>query len=269
MEINISTKIAAQSEAKTYKPNIYSKLPTAFAFFILSFISDFFCFTQLLPANGINIADYPFWTQGFWGICGENAPILVGLMLAFDAAPMYIGYLLCIKSVRKEYGSKLTNEKLTNAAMVFSSAAFFIGIIINFLLRIRHWQVAVTVNDSALMSDMAQNNLKVIAMCLIPLVTSLMSLTVGCLSFDPLLLDFKRISKKLSKLYEQKLKLEEYIRQYEDENGYKTIPDITVTSAKSDAPKMELLDQWSEMMKQELQLCVEEAKKKDAKKKTA
>ena len=58
-----------------------------------------------------------------------------------------------------------------------------------------------------------------VLMSLLPVITSLVNLTIGCLSFDPLLFDLMRISKKLNKLKIREQQITAYLQEFMDESG--------------------------------------------------
>lgn len=257
MKFEVLAGDSIESKSNTYRPPVYASLITACLSFILSAISDFFCFVQLLSTNNTNSL---FWERGFWKDSINNLPVLVGLMLAFDAAPLYIGYMLCIKSIRQDCKDYHKNDVL-DKAFVFSIIAFVLGIITNFILRLREWDGIEFWCWIRGMHAIKACNLKLIAMCFIPLITSLMSLTVGCLTFDPLQFDLNRISKKLAELRVQRVRLKEYIKKYETSDGkYEETPDLALASKDDDNPDIAKINKWGEMMKHELDLYIAEEK---------
>lgn len=104
--------------------------------------------------------------------------IILGLSVAFEAAPLYIGYSICLYAY--EFG-----ERIRKWVLIFSSTSFVMGIIANTAFRI---------------IDIKETAGTAIVMILLPIITSFMNLAIGCLSFDPLGMDMLRLSKLLRKL---------------------------------------------------------------------
>ena len=55
-----------------------------------------------------------------------------------------------------------------------------------------------------------------IVMIILPIITSLMSIVIGCLMFDPLLFEMNAVSKKLNRLNIAKRKIESAIVEYNE-----------------------------------------------------
>ena len=60
-----------------------------------------------------------------------------------------------------------------------------------------------------------------VLMCLLPIITSLMSLVIGCLTFDPLQFDLLKLSKKLAKLKQRRQHIKANLEEFNDENTLK------------------------------------------------
>ncbi len=106
--------------------------------------------------------------------------IVVGFGVAFEVAPLYIGYAVCLRCY--DLGAPIRNYILC-----FSASSTLLGIVANFFLRF------------FTLDTTAPNHSFTVAlvMFLLPIITSLMNLVFGCLSFDPLLMELRRLAKKL------------------------------------------------------------------------
>lgn len=133
--------------------------------------------------------------------------IIAALAVAFEIAPLYIGYALCLKS----YG---LGKPIHNWVLGFSSLACIFGIFGNTYFRYKTMDIAYGVNDPLGLP-------LTVLMSLLPIITSLVNLTVGCLSFDPLLFDLMRLSKKLQRLKTRQQKMTAYLEEFTDEEQIK------------------------------------------------
>lgn len=138
--------------------------------------------------------------QAFVGTANINdlqkVIIVSAFAIAFEVAPLYIGYALSLKC----YG---LGKRIHNWVLAFSTIACFLGVIGNVVFR------------SLTLSDINTDNILplntalaiTITMCILPVITSLVNLVIGCLTFDPLLFDLSRIEKKLRVLTVKKRQL--------------------------------------------------------------
>lgn len=120
----------------------------------------------------------------------QGGLIVSGFAIAFEVAPLYIGYALSLKCY--DFG-----KRIHNWVLVFATIACFLGVIGNILFR------TLTMNNQD-----GDNLAFTMTMCILPVITSLVNLVIGCLTFDPLLFDLSRIEKKLRVLKIRKRQLE-------------------------------------------------------------
>lgn len=126
----------------------------------------------------------------------ELIPVIVsGLSIAFEIAPLYIGYAICLYAYN--FG-----KKVRKCVLAFSTVSFVLGIISNTVFRILNPDEPGTT----------------IVMIILPIITSFMNLTVGCLSFDPLGMDVRRLSKLLKKLKLNLYKYKLFEKKLESDN---------------------------------------------------
>lgn len=119
--------------------------------------------------------------------------IIAAFLVAFEGATLYIGYILGLKS----YG---LGRQIHKVVLRLSGMAFLLGCMINTAYRILTMDIAYK-NTPQIALPMT------IVMIVLPVITSLMNIVVGCLAFDPLLFDLFRLSKKLHILEIKKQKL--------------------------------------------------------------
>jgi len=116
---------------------------------------------------------------------------------AFEIATLYIGYAISLKCYN-------LGRPIHNIVLILSIISFGLGIIANTIYR---WMTM----------DFAYQDIAVIAlpmtivMIILPIITSLINIVVGCLAFDPLLFDLQKLSKKLKGLRTRKLQLESHV----------------------------------------------------------
>ncbi len=138
--------------------------------------------------------------------------ITSALAIAFDVAPLYIGYALCLKAYK-------LGKAIHNWILSFSTLACILGIIGNTYFRFMTMDIAYKSPIDGGTSDLALP--LTVLMCLLPIITSLVNLTIGCLTFDPLLFDMLRLSKKLRKLKLRKQQIKAYLEEFADESTLK------------------------------------------------
>lgn len=143
--------------------------------------------------------------------------ITSALAIAFDVAPLYIGYALCLKAYK-------LGKAIHNWILAFSTVACILGIIGNIYFRFMTMGIAYQSPVDEKASDLSNLALPLtVLMCLLPIITSLINLTIGCLTFDPLLFDMLRLSKKLRKLKLRKRQIRAYLEEFADESTLKQI----------------------------------------------
>lgn len=134
--------------------------------------------------------------------------IIAALAVAFEFAPLYIGYALCLKS----YG---LGKPIHNWVLGFSTAACILGVFGNTYFRYNTMDIAYSGKDAYLAMPMT------VLMSLLPVITSLVNLTLGCLGFDPLLFDLARVSKKLQRLKIRHQQMKAFLEEFKDEEKIK------------------------------------------------
>lgn len=135
----------------------------------------------------------------------SRVAITAALTIAFDVAPLYIGYALCLKSYK-------LGKSIHNWILGFSTIACFLGIIGNVCFRV------MTMDTAYQRTRNPEYALPItVLMCLLPIITSLVNLTIGCLSFDPLLFDMLRLSKRICRLNLRKRQIEAYLEEFSNE----------------------------------------------------
>lgn len=179
-------------KAHTWYTNKYISL---FAIFLFTFL-DVIGFKQILDITVLESQSSRF-------------AITAALTIAFDVAPLYIGYALCLKSYK-------LGKNIHNWILGFSTVACVLGVIGNVCYRI------MTIDTAYQRTKNPEIALPItILMCLLPVITSLVNLTIGCLSFDPLLFDMLRLSKKICRLNLRKRQIEAYLEEFSNEEMLK------------------------------------------------
>lgn len=130
--------------------------------------------------------------------------IISAFSVAFEVAPMYIGYALSLKSYK-------LGKPIHNWVLGFSISACILGVIGNTIFRILTMEGAYRNNITDGLYEFALPI--TIVMCILPVITSLVNLVISCLSFDPLLFDIARFSKKLNVLKIRKRQLEAFVEE--------------------------------------------------------
>ena len=134
--------------------------------------------------------------------------ITSALAVAYEIAPLYIGYSICLKC----YGF---GKRIHNWVLLFSCCSCILGIIGNIYFRFS------TLNNAYLnriTGIVDENGLPLtVLMCILPIITSLVNLVMGCLTFDPLQFDLARLSKKLAKLKLRKQQMNAFLEEFNDE----------------------------------------------------
>ncbi|MCQ5142415.1 hypothetical protein [Enterocloster bolteae] len=139
---------------------------------------------------------------GFYQIANLTIPenilnrglLISAFLVAFEGSTLYIGYALGLKSYN-------LGKPIHKVVLWLSGIAFLLGFAANTVYRILTMEFAY--------QDQPQMAFPMtIVMIILPVITSLMNIVVGCLAFDPLLIDMLRLSKKLHVLQIKKQQLE-------------------------------------------------------------
>lgn len=134
--------------------------------------------------------------------------ITSALAVAFEIAPLYIGYSLCLKCYK-------LGKRIHNWILFFSCGACILGIIGNIYFRFRTMNTAYFNRTTGEVSEVALP--LTVLMCILPVITSLINLVIGCLTFDPLEFELLRLSKKLAKLKLRRQQIKAYLEEFNDE----------------------------------------------------
>lgn len=148
------------------------------------------CGFYQLATNTINISALNRWV------------IVSAFLVAFEIAPLYYGYALCLNSYNM-------GKQIHKYVKKYSIYAFSLGIIGNIIYRALTYNVAINEYGDATLAV-------TIVMLILPIITSLMSIVIGCLMFDPLLFEMNAVSKKLNRLNIAKRKIESAIVEYNE-----------------------------------------------------
>lgn len=157
---------------------------------------------------------------GFWQVLtptiadSGTARVLItaSLAIAFEIAPLYIGYSICLKCYH-------LGQRIHNWVLTFSCCACILGILGNIFFRIKTMDIAYI---DPITNGTSKTALPVtVLMCLLPIITSLMSLVIGCLTFDPLQFDLLKLSKRLAKLKQRRQQIKADLEEFSDEDTLK------------------------------------------------
>lgn len=162
----------------------------------------------LFAAAGIDVSGF---YQAVSSISYESAYvrviIIAAFVIAFELAPLYVGYALCLKAYN-------LGKRIRKPVFYFSLASFVIGLLANTYFRIAVLKIDMVTNINFDPNDTPFT----VLMIVLPLITSLMNFAIGCLSFDPLLFDLKRLAKRLGALKANKRKCQAELEKYADDN---------------------------------------------------
>lgn len=165
-----------------------------------------FTIPVLFAAAGIDISGF---YQAISSISYEEpyirVIIIAAFVIAFELAPLYVGYAMCLKAY--DLGKRIRKK-----VFYFSLASFILGILANTYFRLAILKISMSANDFE-RSDIPFT----VLMIILPLMTSLMNFAIGCLSFDPLLFELKRLAKKLGNLKSTRRKCETELEKYADD----------------------------------------------------
>lgn len=136
--------------------------------------------------------------------------VVAAFSVAFEIAPLYIGYAICLKCYD-------LGKPVRKIVFKLSLISFILGIFANTIFRIMTMDMAykkLNPDATTRITDEIARPLTVL-MIILPIITSLMNIVIGCLSFDPLIFDIHRLAKKLNILYIRKQQLEACINEME------------------------------------------------------
>lgn len=160
-------------------------------------------FPLLMFCLFIDISNFILITTDIQGDDYTKPIVVCALAVAFEVAPLYIGYAICL--IQYEMGNKVRKFIL-----LFACISLSLGIVSNCILRF------------FLLDGFDKKDIAVaITMTLMPIITSCINLVVGCLSFDPILFDMKRLSKEIRELKMQKYRLEAVQKELENNDKLK------------------------------------------------
>lgn len=148
------------------------------------------CGFYQLATNTINISALNRWV------------IISAFLVAFELAPLYLGYSMCLNCYNM-------GKQIHSHVKKYSICTLFLGIIANIIYRTLTYNVAINEYGEATLAV-------TIVMIILPIITSLMSIVIGCLMFDPLLFEMNAVSKKLNRLNIAKRKIESAIVEYNE-----------------------------------------------------
>lgn len=142
--------------------------------------------------------------------------IIAAFAVAFEIAPLYIGYAICLKSYR-------LGKQIHDIILWLSSVSFVLGIIGNGIYRFLTMNIAYrTLDTDGITFVTAEVALPMtILMFILPIITSLINIVIGCLSFDPLLYDLLKLSKKLRVLHIRKRQIIPYIEEISKDDDFR------------------------------------------------
>ena len=196
------------------RPAWYTSLPFSIAALVIMLSIDITGFYQTMEAlSGSYIVN--------------KIIIVSALGVAFEGAPLYVGYVLCVKS----YGIEKPIHKYV---FWLALIACVLGVAANITFRF------------LLLTDQGDELLTLpftIIMCVFPIITSLVNLVIGCLSFDPVLSEMQHMSKRLGKLYYKRRKLikciDELNNNISSNNRLTETEDICYTGVKKEIVAMQ------------------------------
>lgn len=170
---------------------------------------------------------------GFWQIADDTlieyeilkVLTVVAFTAAFELAPLYLGYAICLKCY--DFG-----KDIRNVVWKLSLWAFLTGIIVNGIYRFMTKDVLYTTGS---LGEYAVTFL----MTFLPVITSLVNMVIGCLVFDPLYIDLIKLKKRLSILQEKKRQLEVRIEEIKEDDKLDKILEKEIKKEYDDA-KVEL-----------------------------
>lgn len=162
---------------------------------------DFIGFEQIASAT---------MAESFW----NRVLIVAAFIIAFEVAPLYIGYAMCLKS----YGF---GGRMQKRIYWLSLLPFILGILANAFYR---WHTKDFAYDEPRLGIPMT-----FLMCILPIITSLVNIVMGCVSFNPLQYDIFKLTKKLRTLQLRKKQLESYNDSAEE---LKSLKEMSLTLEK-------------------------------------
>lgn len=180
------------------------------------YTSKVYSWIALVILSGIDVAGFLNIAQKTINDSQANRTIIISaFVVAFEIAPLYIGYVLCLKS----YGLWKSHGKfdLGKFVLVLSVVAFVLGVISNSVYRILTINVAYppASKDATIAVPMT------IIMIILPIITSFVNIIIACLSFDPLLFELLRLTKKLNELKIKRRQLISDLEELSDDDTQK------------------------------------------------
>lgn len=142
--------------------------------------------------------------------------IIGGFTAAFELAPLYIGYTQSLDFY--EWGIKPFNKLICTYARI----AFVLGVLTNIIYR------CLTLKETSENLNLSHRGSFgfTIVMCILPVITSLINLVIGCLAFDPLYMHLTKLSKQIAVLTEKERQLIACLEEYDcDTNCESRHPD--------------------------------------------
>lgn len=139
--------------------------------------------------------------------------VVSGFTASFEFAPMYMGYVISLKA----YG---LGRPIQKSMFWLAFAASVIGAALNGTYRIMTMDIAYTIASQTgqeITTDPIALPMTVL-LTVMPIITSLVNMVVGCLSYDPLLFDIIRIKRKIAVLTEKKRQIDAAISELTDES---------------------------------------------------
>ena len=136
--------------------------------------------------------------------------IVAGFTASFEFAPLYIGCSIALKTYD-------LGKKVHNLVFWLSIAAFALGFLINAVYRfltmdIAYYELDITGEKHTMAIAFPLSLL----LSILPLITSLINMVVGILSYDPVLFDIIKIEKRIAVLNEKKRRIDAAIKELQD-----------------------------------------------------
>ena len=140
--------------------------------------------------------------------------IVSGFAASFELAPLYVGYTIALKAYN------INRDTIQKTAFWLSLSAFILGVVLNGVYRYMTMDIAyarTTPLGEAEVTDAVALPLTIL-MSGMPLITSLVNLVVGLLSYDPLLFNIKKIERRIAVLKEKKRQIDGAISELKDDS---------------------------------------------------
>lgn len=155
-----------------------------------------------------------------------NIIMIAGFIAAFEIATLYMAYAFSLKLYHYDkYAIKRINEgdknvrfsKLVSTTSLgwISFVAFVIGVVANIIFRVG------LMEDKSLFDDelgkLTYDGALTIVLIMLPIITSIVNLVIGCFCFDPILYELSHLAKELRKTSIDIEKLEKEKERINDE----------------------------------------------------